>query len=373
MFALKSNITIKTADKVYSNIKPIDVKITKSIHEYADKAIIKLPITSRLVQAGKVVSQTTETAKRFEEGNEVTIKLGYNDKEKLEVEFTGFISRINLTDPVELECEGYSYQLRKNKYEGTYTNKPLKDLLQILVKGTDIKLLTDYIPDYKVDKILLGKDTEVHNGVQCLDKITEISKNTIHFFFDGNELYAGMIGLKQEKVIADKPKNFVKYKLGWNVIKDGNLKLRQTANDDITINMVGEKKDGTKVKVTKVKPAKSKQGVKTKVISVKSHAVTDEASLKMMADSKLAQESYDGYEGKITAFGVPFCQHNWIADLADEKYPDRSGQYLIESVEVSYNRSGFRRVVGIALKLQDSVQIDKSQLESSRQDSTLKK
>jgi hypothetical protein len=46
-----------------------------------------------------------------------------------------------------------------------------------------------------------------------------------------------------------KPKATAKYRLGWNVIKDGNLKLREAKNQEVVIKYVGEKKTGEKVEV----------------------------------------------------------------------------------------------------------------------------
>jgi hypothetical protein len=165
-------------------------------------------------------------------------------------------------------------------------------------------------------------------------------------------LYAGLQYLK--------PKADVKYRLGWNVIKDGNLKLRQAKNQDVEVHYIGEKKDGTKVKVKVGKHARTKDHVTTtsgvagemgekKVI--KTHVVTDESSLKQMADRKLQQLSYDGYEGKITAFGIPYCEPGYRGIIDDKKYPERSGNYIVESTEVIFSTSGFRRIIGIGAKL----------------------
>jgi len=340
-FALGSYIEIGK----FKNVKPHEVNVKKSIFEYVDRATIKVPITARIVRAGEVITASVETAKQFEEGNTVLIKLCYNGNFK--TEFEGFISRINFTSPLEIECEGYSYVLRKNTYLKTFVNAQLLDILKYLIAGTEIVLDTKNIPGFRIDKLVLNKVS----GTEALEMIKQISKNTIRFFFTGNLLYAG---LQYNKVKAD-----VKYKLGWNVIKDGNLKQRQAKNQDVTVNFIGEKKDGTKVNVV-VNGKKPKNNVVTTVGSagttgetlvIKTHGITDEAALKQMADAKLKQLSFDGYEGKITAFGIPYCEPGYGVLLTDDKYQERSGHYIIESTEVSYGMSGFRRTVGIGSKL----------------------
>lgn len=338
MFVLNSDITIGK----FKRVKPIEVRLPKTMFEYVDKAVIKLPITARIKQAGEVITASTETAKQFGEGDKVIIKLGYNGA--LKQEFEGFISRVNFTSPLEVECEGYSYQLRKRTYARTFKQAKLIDVLKYLVFGTDIVLDEKNIPSFTIEKLLLQN----HSGTEALEMIKKISDNTIRLFFTGNVLYAGLQ--------FTKPKADVKYRLGWNVIKDGNLKLRQAKNQDVQVHYIGEKKDGSKVNV-KAGNKKNKvvatgsAGATGEIKVIKSHAVVDESSLKMMADRKLQQLSYDGYEGKITAFGAPYCEPGYRAIVEDLKYPERSGNYLIESVEVSYSTSGFRRTVGIGYKL----------------------
>lgn len=342
MFVLGSHITIGQ----YKNIKPVEVKINKSLFEYVQKAVIKLPITARIKRAGEVITESVETARQFTEGDAVSIEMGYNGS--LKNEFIGFVSRVNFTSPVEVECEGYSYQLRKKTYLKTFVKTQLLEILKFLVQGTDITIDEKNIPRFVIEKIVLQK----HSGTEALEMIKKISDNTIRIFFIGKLLYAG---LQYTRALYN-----VKYRLGWNVIKDNNLKLRQAKNQDVTVNYIGEKKDGTKVKVQVNGKTRTKDNViktlgeagntgETKVI--KTHAVTDENSLQQMASAKLNQLSYDGYEGKITAFLQPFCEPGCRVVLEDKKYVERSGNYFCESIEVTYSTNGARRILGIGAKL----------------------
>ncbi len=323
-FALCSDITIG----VYKRLKPHGVKVTKSIFEYVDRAVIIVPITARIKRAGEVITASAETAKLFKEGDKVIIKLGYNGV--LKQDFEGFVSRVNFTQPVEIECEGYSYQLRKKMLTGTVKKIQLKALLRKITEGTDI-ILDDNIPDFVIDKIILtGK-----SGTRILEELKGTSKQLIKFFFTGNKLYGG---LQYVKTKAD-----VKYRLGWNVIKDNNLKLRQAANQEVTVNWIGENKDGTKTKATTGK----KGVIKTRT----SHIITDKSSLQQLADTEAKKMSYDGYEGKITAFGQPYCEPGDRALLEDKKYVERSGKYIVQNVEIGWGMNGFRRSIGIGEKI----------------------
>jgi hypothetical protein len=337
-FALTSNITIGE----FKNVFPNSVKVNKSIFEYVDRALIKVPTTSIIVRAGEKITETTETAKLITEGMKVKIELGYNNV--LRTEFIGFVSRVNFTTPCEIECEGYSYLLRKRTYPSKmFKNAKLLDILKYVVAGTDIQLDEQNIPDFTIQKLAIDQ----HNGCEILEKIKKVSDNTIRLYFTGNMLYAGLVALKI--------KSTVKYRLGWNVIKDGNLKLRQAKNQDVIVKYIAEDKTGLKQVIQSGKhkaiiaSANAGSSGETKVI--KTHGVTDTESLKQMADAKLQTLKYDGYEGKITTFLIPYCEPGDKGIIEDVKFPERNGSYLIESTEVTYSMSGGRRIVGIGLKL----------------------
>lgn len=341
-FVLNSEITIGK----FTGVKPHELKITRSILDYVDKATIKPPISARIkTRNGEVVTGSTETAKEFNEGDAVLIQLGYNGS--LKTEFEGFISRINFTQPLEVECEGYSYKLRENTYLKTFVKTELIDVLKYLVFNTGIELDEKNIPSFVIDKLVL----ENHSGTEALDAIKKISDNTIRMYFIGKTLYAGLL--------FTRGRFDVKYRLGYNIIKSNDLKLRRAKNQDVVVHYVGEKKDGSKVKVQVNGKQKSKAAVKTNAKSgttgeeqvIKTHAVTDETTLQAMAEAKHSQLSYDGYEGKITSYLQPYCEPGCRAILEDTRYPERSGNYLVESTEVSYGMNGARRVIGIGIRL----------------------
>lgn len=350
MFVLTSNIKIGR----FANVKPHEVKITKSMRQYNDTAVVKVPITARIKRKGQVVTQSAETAKLFGEGDAVRIDLGYGGE--MRTEFEGFIARVNFTTPLEIECEGYSYQLRQRTYARTFVKAELLEVLKYLVQGTDILLDEKQIPSFVIDKLVLQQ----HSGTEALDMLKKISSDLIYFIFSGKVLYGGLLGFDYKLLEKFPEKPNVRYQLGWNTIKDNNLKLRQAKNQNVTIHFVGEKKDGTKERVTVNGKTRTRAHVvtttgasgttgETKVITT--HAVTDTGSLQKLAEAAHLKSSYDGYEGKITTFLVPYCEPAFRAQVDDPKYPERSGRYLVESTEVTYSTSGARRTVGLGLQL----------------------
>jgi hypothetical protein len=305
------------------------IKISMSIHSIINSCNISIPLGGRLRMKGDELTESLpfKSSKAFNEGDKVLVQLGYNGK--YNNEFEGFIRRISLSTPCEIECEGYVYQLRKPLTTKSFVNTTLKDLLKYIITGTDIVLAAD-IPDMNINKIIIKGQT----GAEVLEVLKK--EFSLYVFFHGTELFAGLAYTQY--------KGTVKHRLGWNVIKDNELKLREAKNVLLQINLIGVKQDGTKIVV--------KRGDNTNNIQKrKTHFITDEETLKKVADKMLADQKYNGYEGKITTLGLPFAQHGWKSIIEDPRYHDRDGQFLIDSMEVTYSTNGFRRKLGISVKV----------------------
>ena len=81
-FTLTSNITIGQ----YTQVKVHDLKIKKSIHKFVNEAVIQVPTLYRLKLNGKFVSNTVVKASDlFQEGDPVTVSLGYDGQDRKSV------------------------------------------------------------------------------------------------------------------------------------------------------------------------------------------------------------------------------------------------------------------------------------------------
>ena len=300
-----------------------------------DKATIKLPASSRLKLQGQPVTESVDTAKQFSVGDKVKIELGYDGK--LNTEFEGFVSRVNFTTPVEIECEGYAWQLRHFSMEGHWDKILVKDLLTLLIAGTDIIL------DHSVDEMPL-EDFTIHMSpiLGVLDYLKEHCLLSI--FFRGKTMFCGLkYTEKDSQLKAAATGADVKHVLAWNVIKDNDLKQRHAGEINTQVNLITEKQNGDKIKAS--------VGNDGGRIINRHTIVQDSEWLKKMVMNKAKQYDFDGYEGKITTFLIPFTQPGDRSILTDNKYPERSGDYLIESVDIQYGMSGARRINELGIKL----------------------
>ena len=70
-----------------------EVRIKQSLHSIVNTATIQIPSVAKIIRDGKMNPKGIITGKQFNDGNEVTIRLGYNND--LKTEFKGFVKRRN--------------------------------------------------------------------------------------------------------------------------------------------------------------------------------------------------------------------------------------------------------------------------------------
>ena len=219
MFLLTSSITIGD----YENVKVHEAVIRTAVRNFINEASLKIPIRARVITPDDLTAKVLKTSTIFKEGMKVKIDLGYNSQNVNE--FTGFIARVNFKSPIELVCEGYSYQLRKMTYPAiTFTNSTVKEILQFLIKGTDI-VLADVIEHIPIPKLPISGQS----GVEVLRKMSDLLNNTVLFRFKNNVLSVDFFPLKEES-------GLVNYYVGWNVIRSDDLKKREAQNQDVEVN-----------------------------------------------------------------------------------------------------------------------------------------
>jgi phage protein D len=311
----------------FKPVKPHSVKWSRSVENISDTATIKAPAISMLKKDGDHYERV-QTGLQFKEGMSVQVNAGYDGRNI--IRFKGFIKRINYTIPLEIECEGFSYQLRKKlDFSRSYKSTTVKKILEDLIQDTDISL-SAAIPDIPIAKATFQNCT----GIQVLEWLKE--KCLLTVYFNHESLYVGLM--------QTEPKRSVKYRLGWNVIKDNELKFNADKEfAEVRIQVASRSKDGKKEKAFVGK----KDGQVKKVRTL----LTDPEAQKRIAEQVKNDLLNRGYEGTITAFLEPFVEPGMTAVIEDSKYPERTGKYFITGVEGDFSSSGGRQKVKIGNSL----------------------
>lgn len=346
-FYLTSDITIGG-----KKIKPNKVSWKTDVGNFVDTCNITLPRISYMVpdssdQTIDLNDMDRKKVYQFKEGDKVSVSLGYNKKNIQR--FEGFIRNVKLGIPVELECEGYGFQLYDIIFNKSYSSVLVKDLLKDVISGTDIKLSPD-IPDVPLKNVRFKNAT----GIQVLEYLKKECQLAVYFNF--SELYVG--------TLFGKVQEHVKVKIGWNVIKDDDFQKKKVAQQ---MKIVVKEKDKTgevtktksKLKLTETeKEAERKRKQKEreeKAIERVTRKYDNEKEVKIksgipanyvqeIVNRLQLKENYRGYEGSLELFLVPYINKGMVLEVNGGEFSEeKTGNYFIESVSGEFGMSGGRQ------------------------------
>jgi hypothetical protein len=319
---------IRVGDFCFSRANGVTVR--KSTSTIGATATIKMPMSAVIENKGER-SGLVEVQHALKVGDPVSITLGYNDYKN--EEFSGFVKNINPNNPLELECEDNNFLLRKKNINKSWKSTTLKEVLEEIVSGTDVKL-SDDIPEMGLEPYYIkNKD-----GAWALQDIVEKYMMTAYFQKDG-KLYAGLHYTQKtgEETLVLNGKDV-------NVISSDNLKFRKSDDVKIKIKAVWIKKDNSRV----IEEAGDENGALRTFLA---DNISSKADLKDFANQQLKQLKFDGYEGNVKTFLIPFIEPGYTVNIKDSSFPDREGSYYVESTKVTAGDSGMRREIEISIKL----------------------
>ena len=302
------------------------MEIIKSIEELSDTATIKMPSKFIVRQNGE--EKLVENALKV--GDKVSIKLGYEEKYE-GVEFTGFVVAIGSKIPLEIKCEDAMWLLRRKNITHAFNDKtPLKTILQKVVENTEIEL-SDKIPDVEVEKFIIRNA----NGTQVLQKLKEHLALSIYLDSEG-KLYAGLEQLNNlhKEAIYDLNYNLVENNLEYKTAEQKRLRIKYTYMD-------------SKNKKKSVEVGDKDGELRTFHTSI----ISDEKKMEEMAHAEMQKLKYDGFEGSVKSFLIPFSTNGMTAVIKDKEHPNREGKYFIKKVVTSFGNNGARREISISNKL----------------------
>ena len=325
MLKLISKITINE-DIVFDFVNEVETE--SSWENLTDTAKITIPRT--LNYEGKPIAIGEDAL--FKRGMPVIIQLGYD--ETLKTVFTGYISRVNLSVPMTIECEDQMYLLKKNNLlNKSYSSVSLSTLLKYIIPST---------VDYDLDGFEyenLGK-VRISNNATTAMVLEMLRKNyNIYSFFRYNILYVGLA----VHTSLQKTKTFG---FEQNIIDDKNLEWKDALDSPIKVKGTFIKRDNTKIEytypsidtegqqITFTMPGESQSDLEAKVIR------------------KYNSEQYTGYRGSFTTFGEPFTNHGDLVEFTGNQLPERNeGKYLVKSVKRTFGQGGYRQIIEPNIKI----------------------
>lgn len=316
-YYMKYNITI--GEYKVQTLKSVSVK--RSVEQLSDTAIITLP--------GTLINEALDVNDKINVGDPVRIELGY--KGYMNLEFEGYVKRINTDDTdISIVCEDELYLWEKSVKDEQLHNCSLKTILQRLVSQVNPKYSIECDFSFSYKDFTISKAT----ALDILKKIQEETKANI--FFEGTTLH-----LHPLYGNGSWSGNTVKYDLAQNVVT-ANLKYKKASDQKIKIEISYKNKAGKSKSTT--------YGSGDKVIK-KTINTEDIASLKTIAENEYNLWCYDGYEGDLTAWLIPYCKPTDAIEIIDKSKQYKNGRYYVIATDITFSSSGGRRKITIGRKV----------------------
>jgi len=318
--AMDSLITI--GDYEFKN-RCNSAEIYSSFKILTDTATLKIP---NFQDADKV-----KLEKLIKVGDTVTVKLGY-DKE-LYTEYEGYVTEIIPGAPLEIKCEDEMWKLKQGQVNKSWRSIKLSDMLhEILPAGSTIECPEIVLSPFKIDRVSVAKALE-----QLKEEFMLVA------YFRDKKLYVGLA--YQEKNLGE-----VNYHFQKNALMQ-DLTYKRKEDIRVKVKAISMQHNGKSISVEVGDGAieedfkAGNKGIDADQVTIHWHNKT-KAELNILAKEAINKLKYDGYRGSFIGKGIPRPKHSMVANLMDDKYPERKGSFFIDSIKTTYNDStGFSRSI----------------------------
>jgi hypothetical protein len=278
--------------------------------------------------------QMLEVKKEVKVKDSVVIEIGYIETE-IKTLFKGVVKAINTGERVRLDIEDGMFLLRQKPIVLTAKKIKLKELLNKVLSGTGVSV-SNRTADMLVDEFQYNG-----NVAGALAVVKEKFNLTVYLNTD-NVLYAGLE--EAEMLSADEQKaTRIKLTYGRNIIENS-VSYQTKESAPLKVIVKGKAKDGKETVAEAGMDGGSKQ-------THHRYNVTDKAALKLIAEQLYNQQSYDGFRGTLTIWGIPIATPGGTVEYKNENYKDNEGRYFIKAVETTFTAAGLRQRLTMGYKV----------------------
>lgn len=296
------------------------VEIVRSVEQLADTCIITLP--------GAEYNKALDVEQKLHRGDRVVVNLGYAEIGMVQ-EFEGWLQRIGTDNgAITLECEDDLFLFRKALEDRQLENVTLSDLLALVVEGVGGGFDIDCSYSWTYQKFVISTAT----GFDVLKKIQEESGADI--YIQGKTLHVHGPG--------EKVGNTIIYDFEQNV-QDCDLTYRRTEDRRVRIVVKALLPDGK----VKEKEYGTTGGDRVVVRS----AASDDASMDLRGESEHKRLTFDGYDGNLVTWLVPYIKPGDSAEIHDREYQYKDGTYYVKGVKTEFSAEGGVRTVELGYRL----------------------
>jgi len=295
-------------------------EIHRSVELLADTATITLPAAQ--------YNKALDVESKLKRGDQVIIKLGYKET-GLITEFTGWLQQIS-TDGgnIKLICEDDLFLLRKNIPNEKFKKITVQALLENVISECGLHYTIDCSYSWTYAKFIINNAT----GYDVLKKVQEECKADI-YLADG-KLHIHPPG---EKIGKERYYNFALN------IEEEDLTYKKAEDKKVRVVVKSLQPDGTVKEIETGSTGGDKVEIKCPTSDIK--------SMKALGELEVKRRSFDGYEGSITGWLIPYCMSADSATLHDADYPKKDGTYFVTAVTTEFSSAGGKRKVELGFRL----------------------
>ncbi len=343
MVNLKSRIVItsKTTGGVIEFDFCNDISTSSTWQDMTQKARFVIPRKLQF-EGVDIFAGTNPLIKR---GDSIKIYLGYEPYEVLE--FEGFITGVNPSLPIEIECEDAMWLFKQMRLNKSFS------------KGTKLKVIFEYImAQYKLSDVY--KEIKQDVSFEALDtalgqfiidnatpvQVFEELRKTYGFttFLRNNKIYCGLAyyPMQRKEHEFEFQDNIIESSMQYKREEDTRIQVVAISISSVEKTRgVGFKNERTKVTV----------GDGDGAIRTFHFYGLSEVDLKKAAEREIVKLKYTGFYGSFLTFGEPSVKHGDGVIIKDNLLPEKNGTYLVKKVDKHFGLGGYRQDIELDIKI----------------------
>jgi phage protein D len=312
---VKMNSRILIGSLVFTN-RVNSVVIDESWKKVTQTATIKLPRLQKLLGDGNY---------KIKVGDRVVIQLGYDNI--LQTEFQGYVSSRGFNSPLEFMCEDEMWKQKQRTVTNSWPSITLKALLKYLIPGVDITHVQNItLTPFKLDHVTVA---------DALEKLKD-DYGIVAYYRQGSPLFCGL-------AYSETGLGKVQYHFQRNLpFNESQLEFKESGDVKIKVRAISMLPNNKKIEIS----LGDDTGNET---TLHFYNLTKE-ELRKQAEEKIKKMKYTGYRGTLKTFGMPRVVHGMVAELTNEKFQERGGNYIIDGVKTFYDNNGFSREIELGPK-----------------------
>jgi hypothetical protein len=307
------------------------LKIRSSWRDLTDTAEIVLPrnLTYNEKRIDEVIKRT----------DQVTITLGHNGGNWV-TEFEGYVREVEPNTPVVVYCEDEMMKLKRGVVNKAWRKVSLEEIVRFVVSVAN----PTHNYQFEIENATLSYVSRNRTAAQVLYDLRDFG---IHSYFrkvNGVQtLFCGFPYRRRfDQHILHMQKN----------VQQNNLKFRTSTEVGLRVKAISNLPTGRKtIEFFPREEDESAEQITINFGEISSDENERRRQLRAFAEAEHNKYKIDGYRGDVVLWKIPYIKHGDQVIIQDALYPEREGNYLVDSTILESAEPYVKRTVELGLKV----------------------